>query len=88
MRWFQGKISAIEIDSNPNGYVLYEHVNKSSDGWANLLLTEKGSKEHWELGWNGERLSNGHATKNLLTHDPSIHRWVLDALKAATRISQ
>jgi hypothetical protein len=85
MRWFQGEISVIEIDSNPDAYVLFERVTRSSNEWANLLLTKKGCKEHWELGWNGERLSNGHGTKNLIAHDPSIHRWVLDALKQAER---
>jgi hypothetical protein len=89
MQWFQGKkLTQIEIDSHPDGYVLFERVDKSTAEWSTLLLTKTHAKERWEFGWNGDRLSNGHNTKSLITHDPSIHRWVLDALKCAKRSSQ
>lgn len=38
MRWFEGNVTQIEIDSHPNGYILYERINKSTNQWANLLL--------------------------------------------------
>ena len=28
MRWFEGNVTQIEIDSHPNGYILYERINK------------------------------------------------------------
>ena len=31
MRWFEGNVTQIEIDSHPNGYILYERINKSTD---------------------------------------------------------
>jgi hypothetical protein len=86
MNWFQGKISQIEIAGHPaTGYVLYERVNKSNDNWATLLLMKSFRDEHWEFGWNGSRLSNGHATKLLISNQPDLHQWVLDVLKKAQR---
>jgi len=41
MRWFEGNVTQIEIDSHPNGYILYEKINKSTNQWANLLLIKK-----------------------------------------------
>ena len=41
MRWFEGNVTQIEIDSHPNGYILYERINKSTNRWANLLLIKK-----------------------------------------------
>ena len=41
MRWFEGNVTQIEIDSHPNGYILYEKINKSINQWANLLLIKK-----------------------------------------------
>ena len=41
MRWFEGNVTQIEIDSHPNGYILYERINKSTNQWANLLLIKK-----------------------------------------------
>jgi hypothetical protein len=84
MQWFKGKSSQVEIASHGD-YSLFERVNRSADEWANLLLTKNSSKLQWELGWNGERLSNGNNTKALVAHDPAIHRWVMDAIKQAER---
>jgi hypothetical protein len=88
MQWFQGKISQIEIDSHSDGYLLVERVSRSSNEWSNLLLTKNCSKLQWELGWNGNRLSNGRGSTELLAHDPFIHRWVLDVLKQAERLNK
>ena len=41
MRWFEGNVTQIEIDSHPNGYILYERINKSANQRANLLLIKK-----------------------------------------------
>ena len=41
MRWFEGNVTQIEIDSHPNGHILYERINKSTNQWANLLLIKK-----------------------------------------------
>jgi hypothetical protein len=80
MQWFQGNITQIEIASYGD-YKLFECVNRSTDTWANLLVTN--SKQKFELGWNGKRLSNGNGSKELIAHDPAIHRWVLDTIKQA-----
>jgi hypothetical protein len=77
MQWFQGHITQIEIASHGD-YKLFECVN---DAWATLLVTN--SKKKFELGWNGKRLSNGNGNKELIAHDPAIHRWVLDTIKQA-----
>ena len=31
MRWFEGNVTQIEIDSHPNGSILYERINKSTN---------------------------------------------------------
>ena len=41
MRWFEGNVTQIEIDTHPNGCILYERNNKSTNQWANLLLIKK-----------------------------------------------
>jgi hypothetical protein len=41
MRWFEGNVTQIEIDSHPNGCILYERINKSTNQWPNLLLIKK-----------------------------------------------
>jgi hypothetical protein len=39
-------------------------------------------KNNWWLGWNGERLANGHDSKMLAEHHPEIWQWVVDNLHA------
>jgi hypothetical protein len=87
MRWFLGKqeIIQVEIDSHPTGYTLVERTNRSTNEWANLLLTKAGGTTSFELGWNGQRLSNGRGTIDLVAHAPNIYQWALDTLTQAER---
>jgi hypothetical protein len=86
MQWFIGKqITQVEIGSHPDGYSLYEKVNKSTEQWATLLLVKSFTKTYWELGWNGKRLSDGHGAKSLYAYDPIILQWVITTLEQARR---
>jgi hypothetical protein len=88
MRWFQGKqeIIQVEIDTHSSGYTLIERTDRSTNEWANIVLS-KGQKLI-ELGWNGTRLSNGRGAKDLIAHDPEVYKWAIDTLRAAEREKQ